>query len=89
MGILEVVAVFSAAMAANQAYENSGNSTPRPKPIEPEPEKQAPQTPDANVYRRKNANAAGVTGPGSTLLSGLQGVPDSMLKLGSHTLLGQ
>lgn len=89
MGVAEIVYAVGALLAANQAYENSGAQTPRPTTPAPEPEKQAPQTPDANVYRRRNANAAGVLGPGSTLLSGLQGVPDSMLKLGSHTLLGQ
>lgn len=88
MGISAYVAVAGLLLSANQAYENSGG-TPRPKPITPEPEKQAPQTPDANVYRKKNANAAGVLGPGSTLLSGLTGVSDDMLKLGKHTLLGQ
>lgn len=88
MGWQGAAAVASALLAANQAYENSGG-TPRPAAPEPEPEKQAPQTPDANVYRKKNANSAGILGPGSTLLSGLTGVSDDMLKLGKHTLLGQ
>lgn len=89
MGAYAVYAAYaSLALAANQAYENSGGQQ-MPGAPEPEPEKQAGQAPDANVYRKKNANAAGVLGPGRTLLTGLTGVSDDMLSLGKHTLLGQ
>lgn len=88
MGWQGAAAVVSALLAANQAYENSGGGPEMPK-VEQQPEKQAATAPDANVYRKKNANAAGIMGPGSTLLSGLTGVSDSMLQLGKHTLLGQ
>lgn len=90
MGVVAILEGVAALMAANQAYEHSDDGDMmRPKPVAPEPEKQAQQTPEANVYRRRNANAAGICGPGSTVLTGLTGVSDSALRLGKHTLLGQ
>jgi hypothetical protein len=65
----------------------------QPAAIPEAPAKQADKTPEPDVFRQKNAAAAGA-GAGSTLLSGPGGVADSLLALskptlsGSNTLLG-
>lgn len=50
---------------------------------------QASVAPDSAAFAKNNAASAAASGQGSTLLTGLAGVPNSSLNLGKNQVLGQ
>lgn len=89
MGIESIVGAVVSGLVSSLMKPEAPQAAKAPE-VAAAPEKQADKTPEADVFRKKNAAAAGAEGPGSTLLAGSGGVSDSMLTLGKqNTLLGQ
>lgn len=82
--------ILSGAAAAATLYttlSQSGKKGDAPMVQGNTPPPAGAKTPDAQVFRRRNATASGA-GAGSTLLTGAGGVDPAASTLGKNTLLG-
>lgn len=92
MGFESVIAPIAGALIgqlfAPKQQQQQAAATPQASTPAPAPVSQAAAAPDSAAFAKTNASSAAASGPGSTLLTGLAGVPNSSLNLGKNQLLG-
>lgn len=92
MGMAAVIPILASVAGSlvsgmmNKKGDSAQTAAPEVQAATPAP--QASKAPDVAAFANTNAANAASQGPGSTLLTGLGGVPNSSLNLGKNQLLG-